>query len=112
MLSLASASRVIVHPGATDMRYGIWGLRSKAGELRDGDVHMFCSADRRTVKILAAEGGSLWMLQKRMLSGRFQWPSSGALTKVGLLQMQWLLDGPGQIAAMEAGIPAGNPFRN
>ena len=56
------------------------------------------------------EGGSLWLLQKRLPSGRFQWPSSGSLSAIGLLQMQWLLDGPCQIAAMEGRAKASNPF--
>ncbi len=31
MLSLASAARIIIHPGATDMRYGIRGLSAANG---------------------------------------------------------------------------------
>lgn len=103
MLSLASARRILVHPGPTDMRYGLWGLSAIAGGIADGEAHLFCSSDRRTVKILAREGGSVWLLQKRLDAGRFQWPSGGSLSRISLLQLQWLLDGPQQIQAMETG---------
>lgn len=106
MLSLASAARIVVHPGPTDMRYGIWGLSAIAGGMGDGEIHLFCSSDRRTVKILMREGPSLWLLQKRLDAGRFQWPSGGTLSRISLLQLQWLLDGPQQIRAMEMGQPA------
>lgn len=106
MLSLASARRIVVHPGPTDMRYGIWGLSALAGGIGEGEAHIFCSSDRKTVKILTAEGGSLWLLQKRMAKGRFQWPSGGSLSRISVLQLQWLLDGPQQILAMEAGAGA------
>jgi transposase len=112
MLSLASASRIIVHPGATDMRYGIWGLSAACGPIGDGEAHLFCSSDRRSVKILIREGGSLWLLHKRMERGRFQWPSGSSLSQIGLLQLQMLLDGPAQIAAMSSPKPVRNPFAN
>lgn len=103
MLSLASASRVYVHPGRTDMRLGAYGLLARAGE-----VHCFCSADRRSVKLLLREGDALWVLQKRLLRGRFAWPDGEAVSSAGILQLQWLLDGPQTLAAMSsaAGAPA------
>lgn len=108
MLSLASASRVYVHPGRTDMRLGAYGLLARAGELRDGEVHCFCSADRRSVKLLLREGDALWILQKRLSRGRFAWPDGEAVSSAGILQLQWLLDGPQTLAAMSsaAGAPA------
>jgi transposase len=102
MLSLASASKVIVHPGPTDMRLGVWGLSLKAGPLAEGEVHCFCSSDRRSAKLLVREGLSLWVLHKRLERGRFQWPSGSGLSRICVLQLQWLLDGPGSISAMEA----------
>lgn len=112
MLSLASASRIIVHPGATDMRYGIWGLSAACGPIGDGEAHLFCSGDRRSVKILVREGGSLWLLHKRMERGRFQWPGGSSLSRIGLLQLQMLLDGPAQIVAMESAGTARDRFAN
>ncbi len=101
MLTLASASRILLYPGPTDMRLGIWSLSSRCGELRDGELHVFCSKDRRTVKIVLAERGSTWLLQKRLASGRFSWPGSGPVSKVCLLQLQAVLDSPQTIAEIE-----------
>lgn len=102
MLSLASASRVYVHPGRTDMRLGAYGLLARAGEVRDGEVHCFCSADRRSVKLLLREGDAVWVLQKRLSRGRFAWPDGEAVSSAGILQLQWLLDGPQTLAAMSS----------
>lgn len=102
MLSLATASRVLIHPGATDMRLGVWGLSSLCGGVADGELHAFCSADRRTVKLLMREGASTWLCQKRLAAGRFQWPDGAFVSKATILQLQWLVDGPDSLAAMSA----------
>lgn len=107
MLSLASAAKVIARPGPTDMRLGVWGLSLKAGPLGEGEVHCFCSSDRRSAKLLVREGVSLWVLHKRLERGRFQWPSGSGLSSICVLQLQWLLDGPGSISAMEAAAASG-----
>jgi len=70
MLSLASAAKVIVHLGPTDMRLGVWGLSLWAGPLGEGEVHCFCSSDRRSAKLLMREEASLWTLHKRLERGR------------------------------------------
>lgn len=102
MLSLASARRILVHPGKTDMRLGVRGLSAMAGRTADGELHAFCSGDRKTVRILLREGPSLWLLTKRLESGRFQWPSGpGPVSEAGIIQLQWLLDGPASMLAME-----------
>lgn len=93
MLSITEAKEVVIHPGPTDMRYGMRGLSVLDGNPEEGSVHAFCSADRRTAKILIADEGCYYLVTKRLTMGRFPWPSCGEAcpselpTLISLLEM-------------------------
>jgi len=76
------AVEIYVQPGATDMRKHINGLSAWAQERMDQDVFngslfMFCSRDRKRLKILYWDrnGFCLWM--KRLEKDKFPWPEDG-----------------------------------
>ena len=92
MLDLRNADEIYVYPGATDMRYGIQGLFELADNPKENTVHVFCSANRRTVKILCAEEGCVYLLVKRLTCGKFSWPAKGETSGIDYGQLSMLLD--------------------
>jgi transposase len=79
MISLSTATRVFVAPGATDMRKSFNGLFALVRHQLDADplsghLFVFCNRSRNRVKILAWDGSGLWILAKRLERGRFHWP--------------------------------------
>lgn len=86
MFGLATATRVFVATGATDMRIGFDGLfglvRDTLGEdPLSGHLFVFANRNRTRIKILVWDGSGLWVCAKRLERGRFAWPPAGAEDK-------------------------------
>ena len=86
MLSTASSLRVFVAAGVTDLRMSFDGLgyltRSVLGrELAAGEIYLFCNRRRNRVKALWWDAGGVWCAAKRLESGTFAWPRSGAVAR-------------------------------
>lgn len=82
MFGLATATRVFVATGATDMRVGFDGLfglvRDTLGEdPLSGHLFVFANRSRTRIKILVWDGSGLWVCAKRLERGRFAWPQAG-----------------------------------
>lgn len=90
---------IYVQPGPTDMRKHINGLSAWAQERMEQDVfsgslYMFCSRDRKRLKILYWDrnGFCLWM--KRLEKDKFPWPENGQKAlQLRREQLQQLLAG-------------------
>lgn len=93
MLSLTRARAIYVHPGKTDRRYGLRGLTAMAGQPGEGELHVFCSADRKQVKMVLADEGCIYLLQKRLTAGRYPWSDGETISAVDALQLTILLEG-------------------
>lgn len=81
MFGLATATRVFLAPGATDMRKGFEGLfglvRDVLGEdPLSGHLFLFANRDRTRLKVLVFDGSGLWVCAKRLEKGRFAWPEA------------------------------------
>jgi len=79
MISLSTATRVFVAPGATDMRKSFNGLYALVRHQLEADplsghLFVFCNRSRNRIKILAWDGSGLWIFAKRLERGRFHWP--------------------------------------
>ncbi len=78
MISLSSATRIFIVPGATDMRKsfnGLYGIVSQqlAQDPTSGHIFVFCNRARNRIKLLLWDGSGLWVCAKRLEQGRFAW---------------------------------------
>jgi transposase len=105
MLTDASADRVYLACGPTDMRKSIDGLAALVQVRFELDPFssswfVFCNKGRDKLKILRWDNNGYWLYYRRLEKGRFKWPASAAslssdanLCVVSRRQLQWLLDG-------------------
>lgn len=99
-MSEASAERVYLAIGATDLKKSINGLAAIVQEQFklnpfSSCLFVFCNYRRDKIKILYWDHNVFWLYYRRLEKGRFQWPTTqehGTLT-VSRRQLQWLLDG-------------------
>ena len=92
MFCLNDTMRYFLCPGKTDMRKGMHSLcgviREKMGyDVRFGDVFIFISRNRTTMKLLHAEDGGLVLYIKRLEEGTFRLPIYDSNTRS--YPMQW-----------------------
>lgn len=92
MFCLNDTMRYHLCPGHTDMRKGINSLIGMVKEhmghdVRNGDVFIFISSNRRLMKLIHAEDGGMVMYVKRLESGRFRLPEYDAESKS--YSMEW-----------------------
>lgn len=101
MLKIDDGSRILIHPGVTDMRKGVNGLMLLAKGLRQGEVHVFCSKDRRKVKILEMGESCCYLHQKVIYRSRFQWPMTGSASDIRAEEIMAILDSPDFVTRVE-----------
>lgn len=90
---------IFVQPGPTDMRKHInglsaWAQERMAQDVFSGSLYMFCSRDRKRLKLLYWDrnGFCLWM--KRLEKDKFPWPSDGeSALAIRQEQLEMLLSG-------------------
>ena len=99
MLNLIDSVSIFLIPGITDMRKGIDRLCSMIAEKTEenplsGAYFLFCSRNRRTVKILYWDRNGFCLWQKRLDDDKFWWPkNSEEVSKIKAHELRWLLDG-------------------
>ena len=94
-----SSVRILVRPGATDLRKQINGLAAMAqgemsGDLFSGNLFLFCNKTRKILKALYWDrtGFALW--QKKLERHRFPWPKSEEAAKeIAVDQFRMVLEG-------------------
>ena len=92
MFSLNDTMHYFLCPSQTDMRKGMHSLsgvvREKMGyDVRFGDVFIFISRSRTTIKLLHAADGGLVLYIKRLEEGTFRIPKYDSATRS--YPMQW-----------------------
>lgn len=103
MIRFDEKNRILIHPGVTDMRKGINGLMAMAKDIRPGDVHVFCSKDRRKVKILEICDSCCYLYEKLVFRSKFQWPSIGDSSCINLDGIMAILNSPDYVTRAELG---------
>ena len=90
---------IYIKPGATDMRKQINGLsllvEEEFGEdLFNGNLFLFCSRNRRRLKIIYWDRNGFCLWLKRLEKDKFPWPKDGdEAVKITRDQLVMLLDG-------------------
>ena len=84
MIQIAPQMRILVAVETVDFRNGIDGLARVCKEILRSDpfsgcLFVFRNRRRTAVKCLAYDGQGLWLMQKRLSSGKFRfWPVATA----------------------------------
>lgn len=95
----ASAEKVYIACGYTDLRCGIDGLASLVQQEFHLDpfqraLFLFCGRRRDRIKALYWEGDGFVLLYKRLESGSYQWPRQESEARsLSQQQYRWLMEG-------------------
>ena len=78
-----SKAKILLRPGATDMRKAANGLTAIVQEAMgqdpfSGNVYVFCGRDRKVLKAVYWDKTGFWLSQKRLEKDRFPWPRDAA----------------------------------
>lgn len=98
MIRFGSINQIHLYSGPTSMRFGIYKIQQlvafnfSPAEIVNS-VFVFCSKDKRTIKIYYENEYGFWLLQNRLAEGKFRWPEIGEEVKVDRRQLDWLLKG-------------------
>lgn len=81
MLSIGGTTRVFLAVQPVDLRGSFDRLYGYVSELlredpRSGHWFVFTNKRRTRIKVLVFDGTGLWILNKRLCSGRFTWPAA------------------------------------
>ena len=93
-----SNTKVVFVLGSTDMRKGIDSLSLIVSSHNinplDGSLYVFCSKNRKMIKVLYWDKNGFALFQKRLDSDKFIWPKDSNQTiEITMTQLRWLLDG-------------------
>ena len=99
MIQLTPHMRIFLAVAPVDFRKGCDGLARVCRETMRGDPHggaMFCFRNRKgtTVRLLCYDGQGLWLAQKRLSTGKFEWwPKDGqeGVARLNVHELQLLL---------------------
>lgn len=89
MLSFSGSLKVFVALEPCDMRKGFNGLEALVADClkecpQSGALFLFSNKKRNRLKVLYFDGTGLWVLCKRLETGRFSWPKPGGSDRVKL----------------------------
>lgn len=85
--------------GSTDMRKGIDSLSMVVASHEgcnplDGSMYVFCSKNKKNIKVLYWDRNGFVLYIKRNENGKFQWPEScDNILTMSYRELRWLLDG-------------------
>lgn len=100
--------KIYIKTGSTDFRRGISSLISFVeGSLKismdDKSLFVFCSKNRKQIKIIYVEGAGAFLIQRRIKYGMFPWPqTSKEALQVDIDDLRSLLVDPISIEALRA----------
>lgn len=56
-------------------------------------IFIFCSRNKKIIKIYYENEYGFWLLQNRLTTGNFKWPEIGERVKIDKRQLEWLFKG-------------------
>lgn len=96
---LSGVQKIYLVTGRTDMRKSFDGLMSVIRDTYQMDpyanaVYLFCGRKHNTLKALYFDKTGFVLLQKRLDSGRFQWPRTPSEVRpLTRQEFRWLMEG-------------------
>lgn len=103
MIDLDRIKNIYIYPGTTDFRNGIYGLRKLIGpEIETQCLYVFANKTFSSIKIIETEENAIWLYQKRLTRGRFQYPKSGDRSLLTKGEIRVILDGISLINRIES----------
>ncbi len=101
MIDLKNISHIYLYPGATDMRLGINGLRKQIDNIEDNSLYIFCSSNRRTIKIIQTTIDAVWLYQKKLFKNKFLYPSIDNNELIDIDEFLYIIEGISSINKIE-----------
>ena len=92
--------KIFLRVGSTDFRRGIRGMVSLVVgamnlKMDEQSLFVFCSTNRKQIRIVYCEGAGCWMLARSVRYGRYSWPmDSQAASQMTAKGLRGLLDDP------------------
>lgn len=99
MISLEKIESIYLWTGYIDMRKSFNGLIGLAESVVSKEemgqkLFIFCGKRKNSIKVLEMDGDGWWLYQKKLVTGKFQWPkNANELMAIDKRQLLWLLDG-------------------
>ena len=96
---ISGMSKIYLITGRTDMRKSFDGLMAVIRDTYQMDpfanaVYLFCGRRHNTLKALYFDKDGFVILQKRLDSGRFQWPrNESEVRPLTRQEFRWLMEG-------------------
>jgi len=103
MIDLARVSHVYLYPGKTDFRLGINGLRKLIARPEPGCLYVFANRSATAIKAIETGDGCCWLYEKKIFSGRFLYPSSGARSELTKEEVTSIIEGISIVSRIESG---------
>lgn len=98
MISFSKINHIHLYSGPTSMKLGIYKIQQliafnfSPAEIISS-VFIFCSKDKKTVKIYYEDEYGFWLLQNKITAGAFKWPETEGRVAIDRRQLGWLLKG-------------------
>ena len=102
MINLDKIENIYIYPGTTDFRNGIYGLRKLIGsDIQPKCLYVFANKTFSSIKIIETEENAIWLYQKRLTRGKFQYPKSGDKSLLTREEIRVILEGISVINRIE-----------
>jgi transposase len=98
MIDLSTTQKVYLYSGYTDMRKNADGLLCLVNEMNNSEftknaLFIFCSSDKRKIKVLQIDDTGVWVHYKRLTNTSFRWPNTTGRLLLSKNQLLVLLSG-------------------
>lgn len=102
MFKITADHTVYLYPGITDFRLGIYGLRKLIDpDPEPGSIYIFANKALNAIKVIEIEANAVWLYQKKLHRGKFQYPRSGDVFTLTADEVSFIIEGVSLINKIE-----------
>ena len=115
MVDLENIEHIYIFPGLTNMRLGIFCLRKliiETSKLEPNSLYIFCSKNRKQVKLIEILDSSIWLYQNKLVQGKFLLPMVGEKSELTKKQLKLIIEGSGLVDSIEKKGKKNHIFKN